>query len=125
MLAVKAKPLRGRFARLDRSARLRLLAIKALLRKADSRVGFCQQKPWQPKAASDRRCHPEGRSEAKERRRRLITTGRCGPRKMCACLQGGAIFGEDVAPSLEALIRPRFARPPSPASRVVRFAHEP
>ena len=31
----------------------------ALRRKADSRVGFCQQKPCQPKAASDRRCHRE------------------------------------------------------------------
>ena len=69
MLAVKAKPLRGRFARLDRSARLRLWAITALLRKADFQVGFCQQKPWRAKAASARRCHPQGRSEAEERRR--------------------------------------------------------
>ena len=36
------------------------------------------------KAASGRRCHPEGRSEAEDRRSRLTTTGRCGPRKMCA-----------------------------------------
>jgi hypothetical protein len=72
-------------ASLDRSARLRRQAFHGLV--AQSRL-FCRL--LSTKAAESQRPHRvvvvtrRGGTNVKQRRRRLITTGRCGPEKLCA-----------------------------------------
>ena len=80
MLAVKAKPLRGRFASLDRCARRWRFGFQvALLTKSGPRAAFAHQRDLigSCRAAPAQSSRTDW-SEAQERRSRLTATGRRG-----------------------------------------------
>src|ERR1700722_685084 len=82
----------------------------ALLRKADTRVGFCQQKPRKAKSrigpallpggAKRKWSSAEGCGRMLRIRLDLKTTGRCGPRRFCARRSRFAGCRETRTPSL-------------------------
>ncbi len=87
--ASRPSPLRGSpSASLDPSARLRPLSAMVFADRPGLLAGSAQQRSWLQHAASDRRSHPEGRSEAEHRRRRLTAPGRCGHAPRAPCVPG-------------------------------------